>query len=62
MAATKKAVCGTKRQHLDRSAALTHLLSLVRAGAQPGTMRAYRCKWCAAWHVGHLPGYRKRRR
>ena len=46
-------VCRQKRQFHTRAAALRVVHTLIEQGAAEGSMNAYRCPRCGAWHVGH---------
>lgn len=51
---TRARECGTKRQHATRAAAEGHIWWMVSTlGARRARFRAYRCKHCGCWHVGH---------
>lgn len=67
MKTTRAAECGTKHGHPDRDRALKHLAQLEKTGCSTRLMQAYRCRWCAPWHVGHQdqrkhPYWKRRRR
>lgn len=54
--------CHGKHPHPNRTTALDAMHSLARnRGAHLADMHVYRCRWCAAWHVGHRRGARRRR-
>lgn len=50
--------CHGKRAHESAAKAERHRWRLIRNGAAPSALEAYRCKHCSAkdaprWHVGH---------
>lgn len=53
MPETRAKVCGRKQRHENRAAAENHRHNLIRQGAAPLQLVAYRCKFCGCWHVGH---------
>ncbi|BBA99251.1 hypothetical protein RVR_5791 [Actinacidiphila reveromycinica] len=48
---TRARACTGKVRHPDRATALVARARLIAGGATRLTV--YRCKHCAAWHVGH---------
>ncbi len=44
--------CGDKIRHKTEADALTQIASL-RAGGELGPLKAYHCRFCKFWHVGH---------
>jgi hypothetical protein len=50
--------CNGKRKHFTLSAAQSHLQGLENGGSlSPGDqMAAYTCRYCGAYHVGHMRG------
>lgn len=51
--ATKSRACDGKPRHTETSAR-THVTRLVQGGTAEGSVRAYDCKHCDHWHVGHV--------
>ena len=42
-----------KQRHPDKVTTENHRFNLIRKGASPGQMVAYKCRFCGSWHVGH---------
>lgn len=63
-ARTKTRSCvGKDHAHANRVGALAHIRSLVAArGARFSAYRAYECKHCGAWHVGHRRSRKRKQR
>jgi hypothetical protein len=64
---TRVKMCGTDldpKHRLSEAYARRVVGRRMAAGAAPGSVRAYPCKWCDYWHVGTaMPAeYRHRRR
>ncbi len=58
---TKARACTGKRVHQRQCDATAHVRRLVKDGQHPSRLRAYHCRHCGAWHVGHKnPGVRHR--
>lgn len=61
----KKDMCGTEVRRKtffftrERAEEYREWLGSAR-GAYLPQLRAYRCPWCGRWHVGHVPGSRRR--
>lgn len=51
--------CGSKRRYLSSGAAKR---SAKQTMAMHGgrAINAYKCCWCAGWHIGHPTAWRKR--
>jgi hypothetical protein len=58
---TKMRACAGKRTHQRQRDATAHLRHLVSAGACSVHLRAYHCRHCGAWHVGHWIQHRRHR-
>lgn len=54
-------VCTGKQQHETEALATAHLMALVARGATRSSLKAYKCRYCGTWHVGHRPGSGGRR-
>jgi hypothetical protein len=50
---TRKKACESKRRYDTRREAQAHIQRLIKQGAAPRLMNAYRCPHCKGWHVGH---------
>lgn len=50
--------CWPKEQHASQGAAEAHLRALIKLGKErdASQLRAYHCRHCRQWHVGHLGG------
>ena len=46
--------CGEKIKHLTLGSALIHL-QVLKARYNDSGMRAYGCRVCGGWHIGHKP-------
>lgn len=57
--ATKTQECGTK-EPLSKAEAEARAWRLTRTGLAP--MRAYACRHCRSWHIGHRRHYGRRGR
>ena len=55
MTGTRGRACVGKKAHTTRADADAdaHRLRLIARGAAPEGIRAYRCRHCRHWHVGH---------
>lgn len=53
MTGTRGRACTGKKTHASRAGADEHRNRLIAAGAAPEGIRAYRCRHCGHWHVGH---------
>lgn len=53
---TKTRSCEGKKRHPSRAAARVHMHALITKGAAP--LNVYKCRYCQAWHVGHIRRYR----
>lgn len=53
--------CRGKRAHSTRAYAEAQLQELIDGGANADLLRAYQCKHCRSWHVGHIGGSRRKR-
>ncbi|MFI6296735.1 hypothetical protein ACIBEJ_34455 [Nonomuraea sp. NPDC050790] len=60
MTSTKGRKCDGKRRHAGRQDAERARGRLIEKGANPNWLKAYACKHCGGFHVGHVPGRRKR--
>ena len=63
MTGTRGRACTGKKSHTSRQHAAEHRDQLIARGAAAEGLRAYRCRHCGSWHVGHTgpPGQRTRR-
>lgn len=50
--AQRRRQCGSKTRHGDASSAWGHATWHMRKN-NDGRMRAYFCRFCKGWHVGH---------
>ncbi len=51
---TKGRSCEGKRRNDTKDQALHQIATLVaNRGARASSYRAYQCRWCGCWHVGH---------
>jgi hypothetical protein len=48
----RRKACGYKQQHDSQASAIAHIIALRHKG-ETGPMRAYRCRFCKQFHVGH---------
>ncbi len=46
----RRNACDGKKRHSNKDEALTAYRNVRR---RHGRMRAYQCKWCNGWHLGH---------
>jgi hypothetical protein len=51
---TRASVCGEKTQYPSRAAAEQMRRNYIRTGSSPDLIRAYQCKFCKYFHVGHM--------
>jgi hypothetical protein len=51
---TKTRSCTGKRRYPTEEAAQKAVRRFVQHGASPGSIRAYSCRHCGGYHVGHL--------
>lgn len=61
MSIRKAAQCTGKQRHDTEEKATAHKMSLVRSGARMNRLSVYRCRFCAAWHVGNKPKPKRQR-
>lgn len=54
---TKTRSCEGKKRHASKTAARVHMYALITKGA--ALLNVYKCRYCKAWHVGHIRRYRK---
>lgn len=53
--------CSAKRRYDDKGAAIRAIEQLAMMNKDTTNMSAYRCRVCKQWHIGHLPGFVRRK-